>query len=111
MRYSHLFTLPLKEAPGDAEAVSHKLMVRAGYVRQLAAGLYIYLPLGIRVMEKINRIIREEMNAIGGQEVTMPVLNPAEVWQQTGRGGNIGGEMVRLQGPRGPRRRLHLQRE
>ena len=71
-------------------------MVRAGFVRQLAAGLYIYLPLGIRVMEKINRIIREEMNAIGGQEVTMPVLNPAEVWQQTGRWDAIGDEMFRL---------------
>jgi prolyl-tRNA synthetase len=96
MRYSHLFIPTLKEAPGDAEAVSHKLMVRAGYVRQLAAGLYIYLPLGIRVMEKINRIIREEMNAIGGQEVAMPVLNPAEVWQQTGRWETIGDEMFRL---------------
>ncbi len=96
MRYSRLFIPTLKEAPGDAEAVSHKLMVRAGYVRQLAAGLYIYLPLGIRVMEKINRIIREEMNAIGGQEVTMPVLNPAEVWQQTGRWDTIGDEMFRL---------------
>ena len=71
-------------------------MVRAGFVRQLAAGLYIYLPLGIRVMEKINRIIREEMNAIGGQEVSMPVLNPAEVWQQTGRWDAIRDEMFRL---------------
>ncbi len=96
MRYSRLFIPTLKEAPTDAEAVSHKLMVRAGFVRQLAAGLYIYLPLGIRVMEKINRIIREEMNAIGGQEVTMPVLNPAEVWQQTGRWDAIGDEMFRL---------------
>jgi len=96
MRYSKLFIPTLKEAPSDAEAVSHKLMVRAGFVRQLAAGLYIYLPLGIRVMEKINRIIREEMNAIGGQEVSMPVLNPAEVWQQTGRWEAIGDEMFRL---------------
>ncbi len=96
MRYSRLFIPTLKEAPADAEAVSHKLMVRAGFVRQLAAGLYIYLPLGIRVMAKINQIIREEMNAIGGQEVTMPVLNPAEVWQQTGRWDAIGGEMFRL---------------
>jgi prolyl-tRNA synthetase len=96
MRYSRLFIPTLKEAPAEAEAASHKLMVRAGYVRQLAAGLYIYLPLGIRVMEKINRVIREEMNAIGGQEVTMPVLNPAEVWQQTGRWDTIGDEMFRL---------------
>jgi len=96
VRYSHLFIPTLKEAPSEAEAVSHKLMVRAGYVRQLAAGLYIYLPLGQRVMHKINQIIREEMNAIGGQEVTMPVLNPAEVWQQTGRWDAIGDEMFRL---------------
>jgi len=96
VRYSHLFIPTLKEVPADAEAVSHKLMVRAGYVRQLAAGLYIYLPLGQRVMHKINQIIREEMNAIGGQEVSMPVLNPAEVWQQTGRWDAIGDEMFRL---------------
>ncbi len=96
MRYSRLFIPTLKEAPADAEAISHKLMVRAGFVRQLAAGLYIYLPLGQRVMQKINEIIREEMNAIGGQEVTMPVLNPAEVWQQTGRWDAIGDEMFRL---------------
>lgn len=96
MRYSHLFIPTLKEAPAEAEAVSHKLMVRGGFVRQLAAGLYIYLPLGQRVMDKIDRIIREEMNAIGGQEVTMPVLHPAEVWQQTGRWDTIGDEMFRL---------------
>jgi len=96
MRYSRLFIPTLKQAPTEAEAVSHKLMVRAGYVRQLAAGLYIYLPLGERVMDKINRIMREEMNAIGGQEVTMPVLHPAEVWQQTGRWETIGDEMFRL---------------
>jgi prolyl-tRNA synthetase len=86
----------LKDAPAEAEAISHKLMVRAGFVRQLAAGLYMYLPLGERVMDKINRIMREEMNAIGGQEVTMPVLHPAEVWQQTGRWDSIGDEMFRL---------------
>ena len=96
MRYSRLFIPTLKEAPSEAEAISHKLMVRAGFVRQLAAGLYIYLPLGQRVMQKINQIIREEMNAIGGQEVTMPVLNPAEIWQQTGRWDSIGEEMFRL---------------
>ncbi len=96
MRYSRLFIPTLKEAPAEAEAVSHKLMVRGGFVRQLAAGLYIYLPLGKRVMDKIDRIIREEMNAIGGQEVTMPVLQPAEVWQQTGRWDAIGDEMFRL---------------
>jgi prolyl-tRNA synthetase len=96
MRFSKMLIPTLREIPADAEAVSHILMLRAGYVRQLAAGLYIYLPLGLRVMEKINKIIREEMNAIGAQEVTMPVLHPAEVWQETGRWYEIGDEMFRL---------------
>ncbi len=75
----------LRDAPADAEAISHKLMVRAGMVRQLAAGLYTILPLGMKVIERINRIIREEMDAIGAQELMMPVLHPAEIWEQTGR--------------------------
>ncbi len=97
MKASRLFIPTLKEDPAEAEAISHKLSVRAGLVRQLAAGLYIFLPLGLRVMEKINRIIREEMNAIGAQEISMPVLHPAEVWRQTGRYDQIGPEMFRLQ--------------
>jgi len=96
MRFTKLFIPTLKEIPADAEATSHILMFRAGYVRQLAAGLYVYLPLGLRVIEKINKIIREEMNAIGAQEITMPVLHPAEVWQETGRWYEIGEEMFRL---------------
>lgn len=96
MRFSNMFIPTLRETPADAEAVSHQLMLRAGYVRQLAAGLYIYLPLGLRVLTRINAILREEMNAIGAQEITMPVLHPAEVWQQTGRWEAIGDEMFRL---------------
>jgi len=96
MRYSKKLLQTYKEDPADAEAVSHKLMIRAGMVRQLAAGLYILLPLGFRSLEKVNRIIREEMDAIGGQEITMPVLHPAEIWQQTGRWYDIGDEMFRL---------------
>ncbi|MBI5166392.1 MAG: proline--tRNA ligase [candidate division NC10 bacterium] len=96
MRWSKYLIPTLKEDPAEAEAVSHKLMVRAGLVRMLAAGIYVYLPLGQRVMEKINAIIREEMNRIGGQEVTMPVIHPAELWQQTGRWYDIGDEMFRL---------------
>jgi prolyl-tRNA synthetase len=96
MRASRLFFPTLKEDPAEAEAVSHKLMIRAGLVRQLAAGLYIYLPLGLRVVNKINRIIREEMDAIGAQELSMPVLQPAEIWQQSGRYEAIGEEMFRL---------------
>src|SRR5574337_2182834 len=85
MRWSKSLIPTLKEDPADAEAISHKLMVRAGLVRQLAAGIYVYLPLGQRVMDKISAIIREEMNRIGGQEITMPVLHPAEIWQQSDR--------------------------
>lgn len=96
MRFSNMFIPTLRDVPADAEAISHVLMLRAGYVRQLASGLYIYLPLGWRVMNRINKIIREEMDAIGGQEVSMPVLHPAEIWQQTGRWDAIGDEMFRL---------------
>src|SRR5512139_919480 len=96
MRWSRSLIPTLKEDPADAEAVSHKLMIRAGLVRQLAAGIYVYLPLGQRVMDKITAIIREEMNGIGGQEITMPVILPAEIWQQSGRWDTIGGEMFRL---------------
>ncbi|MBU1206915.1 MAG: proline--tRNA ligase [Proteobacteria bacterium] len=97
MRFSKMLLQTYKEDPAEAEAISHKLMIRAGMVRQLAAGLYIYLPLGLRVLEKVNAIIREEMNAIGGQEISMPVLHPAEIWQQSGRWYDIGDEMFRLQ--------------
>lgn len=96
MRWTRSLIPTLKEAPAEAEAVSHTLMVRAGLVRQLAAGIYVYLPLGQRVMDKVNGIIREEMDRIGGQEITMPVLHPAELWQQTGRWTTIGEEMFRL---------------
>lgn len=91
-----MFIPTLRDVPADAESVSHILMLRAGYVRQLASGLYIYLPLGWRVMNRINKVIREEMDAIGAQEVSMPVLHPAEIWQQTGRWDAIGDEMFRL---------------
>ena len=85
MRLSTSLVRTLREEPAEAEARSHKLMLRAGLVRQLAAGIFVYLPLGQRVLDKINAIIREEMNAIGGQEITMPVLHPAEIWKQSGR--------------------------
>ncbi len=96
MRFSKMFIPTLREAPADAEAISHILMLRAGYVRQLAAGLYMLLPLGVKVMAKINAVLREEMNAIGAQEISLPVLHPAEIWQQTGRWDAIGDEMFRL---------------
>src|SRR5262245_1133846 len=96
MRWTTSFIPTLREDPADAEAVSHRLMVRAGLVRQLTAGVYVYLPLGQRAIDKVNAIIREEMNAIGGQEITMPVLHPAELWQQSGRWYDIKDEMFRL---------------
>jgi prolyl-tRNA synthetase len=96
MRWTRSLIPTLRDDPADAEAISHKLMVRAGLVRQLAAGIYVYLPLGLRVIEKVNAIIRQEMNGIGGQEIEMPVLLPAEIWQQSGRWDAIGGEMFRL---------------
>ncbi|MGH7317184.1 MAG: proline--tRNA ligase, partial [Candidatus Rokuibacteriota bacterium] len=96
MRWTRSLIPTLRDDPADAEAISHKLMVRGGLVRQLAAGIYVYLPLGLRVLEKVNAIIREEMNGIGGQEIEMPVLHPAEIWQQSGRWDVIGAEMFRL---------------
>ena len=75
----------LRDAPADAEAVSHKLLIRAGLVRQLASGLYSFLPLGLRVLRRVEAILREEMDRIGAQELEMPILHPAEIWQATGR--------------------------
>jgi prolyl-tRNA synthetase len=89
MRLSKTFVNTLKEAPKDAETINHKLLVRAGYVRQLMAGVYTYLPLGMKVLHKISQIIREEMNGIGGQEVLMPLMHPASIWKQTGGWANI----------------------
>src|SRR5213078_5033859 len=86
-RLSRYFLPTLKDSPADAEAVSHKLLVRAGLVRQVGAGLWTFLPAGWRAHRKAEQIIREEMDAIGGQEVLMPVLQPAEIWQRTGRYG------------------------
>jgi prolyl-tRNA synthetase len=94
-RASTLFLPTLRDAPADAEAVSHKLLVRGGYIRQVTAGVWTFLPLGWRVHQKIVQIIREEMDAIGGQEMLMPVLTPLELWQSTGR--DYIQEMFRLQ--------------
>ena len=84
-RQSTLFLPTLREDPADAEAVSHKLLVRAGLIRQVGAGLWTYLPAGWRVHEQVVQVVREEMDAIGGQEMSMPVLTPAELWQKSGR--------------------------
>jgi prolyl-tRNA synthetase len=95
MRVTRSLLPTLREDPADAEAISHKLMLRAGLVRQLAAGVFVWLPLGQRVLDKVNAIIREEMNAIGGQEITMPVIHPGEIWKQSGRWDGIP-EMFKL---------------
>jgi len=96
MRASQFFIATLKEAPSDAEVVSHKLMTRAGMIRKLAGGIYSYMPMGLRVLRKIEAIIREEMNRAGGIELLMPLIQPAELWQETGRWDKMGPEMARL---------------
>ncbi|MFN8372051.1 MAG: proline--tRNA ligase [Anaerolineae bacterium] len=96
MRMSRLFSQTLREAPADAEVVSHQLMLRAGFMRQLAAGVFSYLPLAQRSIRKISDILREEMEAIGGQELTMPVVHPGDLWRETGRWYDIGSEMGRF---------------
>ncbi len=96
MRYSHLFTQTLRELPADAELTSHRLALRAGLIRPLATGIFSYLPLGLRVKQKIETIFREEMTAIDCAELLMPVVQPAELWQESGRWNEIGPEMLRM---------------
>lgn len=96
MRQSQLFANTLREAPAEAEVASHRLLLRAGYIRQLAAGIYTYLPLGWRVLRNVERILREEMDRAGAQELLMPALQPAELWQESGRYNAYGPELIRL---------------
>ena len=96
MRMSKLFFQTLREAPADADVRSHQLMVRAGLVRQVGAGIFEYMPLGLRVKKKIERIMREEMDAIDGQEIVMPVVQPASLWKRTGRWYELGDDLARL---------------
>jgi prolyl-tRNA synthetase len=96
MRLSQLFFETLRDDPADAEMPSHRLLVRAGYVRQLGSGIYSLLPLGKRVNDRVEQIIREEIDAIGGQEMEMPVVHPAEVWKESGRYFKIGPELLRF---------------
>ena len=96
MRASRYLIATLKETPADAEIISHQLMLRAGLTRKLAAGLYTWLPMGLRVLRKVERIVREEMDRSGAQEVLMPAVQPAELWQESGRWEQYGGELLRL---------------
>ncbi len=97
MRLSRLFFATLRDDPADADMASHRLLVRAGYVRQLGSGIYSLLPLGFRVQQRIEQVIREEIDAIGGQEMEMPVVHPAELWKESGRYDKIGPAMARFQ--------------
>src|SRR5256886_6544033 len=101
MRTSRSFVPTLKENPADAQVASHQLLVRAGFIRQLAAGIYSILPLAQRSLLKITRIVREEMDAIGGQEFYLPALNPREVWEESGRWAVMGENMFRLKDRKG----------
>lgn len=96
MKATQTFLATLKEAPADAEVVSHQLMVRAGLIRKLSAGIYNYLPLGLKVIRKVENIIREEMNRAGAIELLMPMIQPAELWQETGRWEKMGPELLRI---------------
>ena len=96
MRSSRHFISTIKEAPSDAELVSHKLMIRAGMIRRLAAGIYTWMPVGLRVVRKIEAIVRDEMNRAGATELSMPVVQPAELWQESGRWGAYGPELLRF---------------
>ncbi len=111
MRWSQAFIPTLRDDPADAEAVSHKLLVRAGFVRQLMSGVYSLLPLGHRVCQKITGIVRHEMDAIGAQEFGLPALHPAELWQRSGRWDLMGEEMFRLRDRRGSDAALGMTHE
>ncbi|MEN3042949.1 MAG: proline--tRNA ligase [Fervidobacterium sp.] len=96
MRYSQFYAPTLKEAPSDAEVPSQELLIRAGFIRKIAAGVYTYLPLGRKVLLKIEKIVREEMDKIGANEILMPIIQPAELWKQSGRWDDYGPEMMKL---------------
>jgi prolyl-tRNA synthetase len=96
-RLSQLLLPTERQPPADAEALSHRLMVRAGLIRQLGAGLWTWLPAGWRVHQKVANVIRDELDAIGGQELLMPVLQPADLWRRSGRYDSVGPELFRLQ--------------
>lgn len=111
MKMSRLFSTTLRDDPVEADVESHRLLLRAGFIRQMAAGIFSYLPLGRRAMNRIEAIIRREIEAIGGQEVTMPVVQPAELWQESGRWYSIDAEMARLQDRTGREMALAMTHE
>lgn len=96
MRFSKAYIKTLKETPKEAEVISHKLMLRAGMIKKLASGVYSYLPLGYKSLKKVENIVREEMNRAGALEILMPVIQPAELWQESGRWSVMGPELMRI---------------
>src|SRR5690554_7055608 len=96
MRASRYLIATQKETPSDAEVISHQLMLRAGMIRKLAAGLYTWLPMGLRTLRKVERIVREEMDKSGAQEVLLPAVQPSELWPESGRWEQYGGELLRM---------------
>src|SRR6187397_3662516 len=96
MKASQFLISTQKEAPADAEVVSHQLMTRAGMIKKLGAGIYSYMPMGLRVIRKVEAIVREEMNRAGAVELLMPVVQPAELWQESGRFQKYGPELMRV---------------
>ncbi|MBI5238235.1 MAG: proline--tRNA ligase, partial [Deltaproteobacteria bacterium] len=96
MRFSRMLLPTLRESPGEAEVVSHKLMLRAGMIRKVAAGIYNLLPMGLRVIHKVEGIVRSEMNRAGAEEVLMPLVLPSELWRESGRWDDYGKELLRI---------------
>ncbi|MBI4668483.1 MAG: proline--tRNA ligase, partial [Elusimicrobia bacterium] len=96
MRFSKAFVPTMREDPTEADTISHRLLLRGGFIRKVAGGIYEWLPLGVKVLRKIETIVREEMNAVGGQEVSLPVVHPKELWEASGRWGKYGKELLRF---------------
>ena len=96
MRFSKYYIPTLKEAPADAEVISHQLLVRAGMIRKVTSGIYSYLPLGMRALERVSKIVREEMNKAGAMEILMPAVQPADLWIESGRWAAYGKELLRF---------------
>ncbi|TMP76962.1 proline--tRNA ligase, partial [Pseudoalteromonas sp. S983] len=96
MRTSQYILATLKETPSDAEIISHQLMLRAGMIRKLASGLYTWLPSGLKVLRKVEQVVREEMNKAGAIELLMPIIQPADLWEESGRWEQFGPELLRI---------------
>ena len=111
MRQSQIFGKTLREAPKDAEALSHKYLTRGGFIKQLSSGIFSFLPLGFKVLKKIEQVIREELSKIGAQEMIMPIIHPAKIWKKTGRYDEIGKELWRLKSQAGQELVLSMTHE